>query len=836
MACDDFKTAATVSQFPANRIVISTDPDYDTARVIANDRLDLKPCAIAYCQTTADVAFVINWCKLNNKALRVRSGGHHHEGMCSGDDVVIIDLSLMNTMSIGPNQLTVGPGRKLSEIYAAVAAVKMVLAGGGCGNVNIGGLVQGGGWGPSARKYGLTCDSLQEATVVLANGQVVKAQRSGANQDLFWALCGGGGGNFGVVTEYMLELHPRTGVETAFTLYWSKSDMLKITKAWMDLAPQYDNNITASCRLTVFDTEDPTNNKFGVSVFGLFYGDRAGLIRILGSLYQVAAPAKEVINEIPFVLSEDIIDSHLLFDKLYQAPPVAPAFTCDMPHPHKVSSCFPVVGKSDALSKQITSYILNSKEFPGVATYVSLMFMGGQVAAINSSDSAFFYRDADYIIQMQAWWSDKDDKNFDVYLNWIRDFRTAIAVDATSKVPITRGSFINFPDRTLMDGQTSTDPRMDLLKIYYGNNLGKLIIAKDKYDPKNLFDFEMGIPSTPNKQARMSGTYITTNNANPIISEISFVMKGHLKYNIFNKTVQGWTPEPFEDVPMGGPIINVQAIATSMSSQGLPYQNTFTLDNDGNFCVLKRTIVTSDFPTYISIHLSPNTYRTIGVAAGDNKWYVMLVDKAGELWYTMLGTEAFVFSTPQNLAFYTGITPGMPPIAQLSATIDQVNFNNVYAVVIDEKKTCWFNRFDTRYMLPPQFPTSTRTNFMRLTAYLEKYVSGDLSHIDSVRSVSCAVDENYRFHICLIDFVTSDLWYAQLPFSSQTSDYYFQNVQDEIMKSTPFTRFLGFTDVSVSCNFKDGELHVFAANDQDVICHTIRDKSGNWARFSVQDF
>jgi len=165
MKCVEFKQS--LHNHNIREIACLGDDNYETWRPIRNTRFDYKPFCIVKCETAKDVREVIKLCVSQEKLFRVRSGGHHHEGMCSGNDVVVIDLSKMNNICISKNGTAwIEPGASLEEVYKKLGDSGYTIPGGGCGTVRIGGLVQGGGWGMLARAGGLACDALEEVELV----------------------------------------------------------------------------------------------------------------------------------------------------------------------------------------------------------------------------------------------------------------------------------------------------------------------------------------------------------------------------------------------------------------------------------------------------------------------------------------------------------------------------------------------------------------------------------------------------------------------------------------------------------------------------------------------
>ena len=173
--CETFK-----QELEGIEVLCYYDSNYEDQRKIRNARFDYKPWCIVKCQDYKDVEKVVKLCKKGKKPIRIRSGGHHHEGMCSANDVVVIDLSKMNKVLLTPNEngmAWIGPGAKLGKVYKRLESKNYTLPGGGCDTVNVGGLVQGGGWGMLVRDSGLTCDSLQEIELVTAEGKTITANK-----------------------------------------------------------------------------------------------------------------------------------------------------------------------------------------------------------------------------------------------------------------------------------------------------------------------------------------------------------------------------------------------------------------------------------------------------------------------------------------------------------------------------------------------------------------------------------------------------------------------------------------------------------------------------------
>src|SRR5688572_11250952 len=191
----------------AGTVIVPSDPNYDDARRAWNADVDHRPIVIARCESTDDVVAAVDFARERGSDLSIRCGAHNVSGLAVADGGVMIDMSAMNAVTVDPQarSVRVGGGSLLGDVDAAAAAHGLAAPFGFVSHTGVAGLTVGGGMGWLTRKFGMSIDNLISAEVVTADGHVLRAAAD-EHPDLFWALRGGGG-NFGVVTEFEFRLH-----------------------------------------------------------------------------------------------------------------------------------------------------------------------------------------------------------------------------------------------------------------------------------------------------------------------------------------------------------------------------------------------------------------------------------------------------------------------------------------------------------------------------------------------------------------------------------------------------------------------------------------------------
>lgn len=435
-------------------VVTPCDESYSEDRRGYNRAVQQYPLIINYCKTPYDVACAVRWARRNNAEVRVRCGGHNYEGYSNGNAVVVIDVSQMTDIKINTRSKTVrvqgGVTNKL--LYDFLASRGFPFPGGTCPTVGVAGYALGGGWGLSCRALGLGCDSIKEVELVNYEGRLIKAN-SRCRRDLFWALRGAGGGNFGVVTSITFALPPRvqhvTLIEIDY-LHVDKSTQEEFLQTWQEWVPYADRRLTLIAR--IYNSEE---DGLSMLVRGIFYGDPGEAASQVKKFLDISGSVSNI-EKMTFAEAMNILGSGY---PPYQRFQSASRFVYAEFRPQEIND---IVG------------IIQNRPKGSVYAALSLYALGGRVSEIGMDETAFFHRCAKYIMWLESIF---DDNMYSVFSSsWI---------DRMVKViePLTKGAYVNFPYAGLCDFKTE----------YYGKHADRLIKIKRKYDPCDVFTFPQGL-------------------------------------------------------------------------------------------------------------------------------------------------------------------------------------------------------------------------------------------------------------------------------------------------------------------------------------------------------
>jgi len=439
----------------AGEVITPDDPRYDEARAVQIVNFNRRPGAIVRAASTADVAEAVRFARRHGQPLAVRSGGHSIPGFSMVDGGVTIDLSAMKRVEIDAVRRVarVQAGATSGDVMGPAHEHGLAITTGDTSSVGLGGLVTGGGIGFMARRYGLTIDNLLSAQVVTADGEVRTASPL-EHPDLFWAIRGGGG-NFGIVTEFELQLAPvATVLGGAIILPATR----EVFRGYLDYMPQAPEGLTTLVNLwpappAPFIPEE-YHGKTVFMVLTIWTGDMEEGQRAIAPLRALAEPIADTVAEIPY--------------------PAMYEYTAELVNRHGVvvRSMF-----SDAFSDEA---IDASIEAIGTATSpLSLLHVrgqGGAIASVPSDATAFAHRSQKYFISVITVWL-PDDPQAAAHEAWANDLWARIR-------PEGNGVYVNFL-------QNEEPERIH--EAYPAATLQRLREVKTKYDPDNMFRFNQNI-------------------------------------------------------------------------------------------------------------------------------------------------------------------------------------------------------------------------------------------------------------------------------------------------------------------------------------------------------
>jgi hypothetical protein len=453
-------------------VVVPSDTAYAQARLLFNTRFDaVKPRAVVFCESREDVERTVRWARRHRIRIVPRSGGHSYGGY-SATCGVIVDVSRMNGISLDPRRRAViGVGAKLIDVYDGLWQHGLTVPAGTCPTVGIAGLTLGGGIGLSARKFGLTCDNLLEATVVLANGRAVVCNAH-EHADLYWALRGGGGGTFGIVTRLVFRTHPVDRVAT-FALEWPWSNARRVVAAWQTFAPHAPDGIFSVLNL---NTVAGTRALPRITCAGQFFGTADELRTLIRPLTSTGAPTRVSVT------SRTYMDAARMW-----AGCSGTVEECHL-QPQGVLGRSTFKAKSDYANQPLSTLgidalvrAIEARQSTGRGSGIVLLdSSGGAIHRIPKDATAFVHRDALFSFQYLAYW-DAGDPPHSVAANlrWLRSFRAAMR-------PYVSGFAY----------QNYIDPELESWRhAYYGSNFRRLVSVKRRYDPENVFHFRQSIPT-----------------------------------------------------------------------------------------------------------------------------------------------------------------------------------------------------------------------------------------------------------------------------------------------------------------------------------------------------
>jgi FAD/FMN-containing dehydrogenase len=450
-------------------IITPDDETYDEARKVYNAMIDRRPRVVVRAVDAGDVMAAVDYARENELDLAVRGGGHSVPGFGTCDDGVVIDLVNMRSVRVDPVKQTARAegGATWGDFNHATHAFGLATTGGIISTTGIGGLTLGGGIGYLTRKFGLSLDNLVSADVVTADGRLLAASEK-ENEDLFWALRGGGG-NFGVVTSFEYKLHPVKDIYGGpmFFELEHAGDVLRFYRDFVKEAPE-ELGMFPGFQIAPplpFIPEDRHGDTFIIMVAAwagpLDEGERA-----LKPIRDVAPAVAEFVGPMPYPALNGAFDALV--------PP-------GLQHYWKASF---VKELTDA---GIEAHLQHGPKIPTMNSAMHIYPINGACQRVPSDATAFAYRDASFATVIGGMWPEPADNEANI--KWVRDYYGATAPHSEE------GGYVNF-----LSGDDQSK-----IRVNYRGNYARLVGAKKKYDPDNLFHLNQNISPAGTQEAGAGG-------------------------------------------------------------------------------------------------------------------------------------------------------------------------------------------------------------------------------------------------------------------------------------------------------------------------------------------
>jgi hypothetical protein len=432
------------------KLIQPQDEGYDQARQVYNAMIDKRPALIARCADVADVIACVNFARESKLLLAVRGGGHNGGGLGTCEGGMVIDLSPQRGIRVDPKAHTVRVqgGCVWGDVDHATHAFGMATPAGIISTTGVGGLTLGGGIGHLTRRFGLTIDNLLAVDMVLADGRFVTASAN-ENQDLFWAVRGGGG-NFGVVTSFEFRLHALSTVVAGPTL-WPLERAAEVMKWYRDFIGKAPTELNGFFAFLTVPPGPPFPEALHLQkmcgVVWCYSGDPANADKVFEPV-QAMNPALHGVGPMPYPVLQSA------FDGLY--PPG---------HQWYWRADF----VNELPDEAIALHVEHGAKMPTMQSSMHLYPIDGAVHRVGRKDTAFNFRDSKWAAVIVG--VDPDPANRDRITEWCKSYWDALHPHSAG------GAYVNF----------MMDEGQERVQATYGEHYAKLAAIKQKYDPANLF-------------------------------------------------------------------------------------------------------------------------------------------------------------------------------------------------------------------------------------------------------------------------------------------------------------------------------------------------------------
>jgi FAD/FMN-containing dehydrogenase len=439
------------------RLLLPQDPAYEEARHIVNRRFDKHPACIIQAAGPADVRYAVDFARENRLLLAVKGGGHSDLGASTCDGGLMIDLSAMRGVRVDASarRAWVMGGTLTGSIEHEAAAEGLMAPLGDRNTVGIGGLATGGGFGRISRRFGLTLDTIKSVDIVTADGRLVHASSS-EKRDLFWAVRGGGG-NFGVVTTFELQLYPMKSRVIGGNVIFPYSQARQVLSAYADYTASAPDELYVDCLITVGSSVGESNLRLRVC----YSGDEAAADRILLPIKRFGAVLSNDIARIGYLALQES-------DKQREGRGA-------VDKAHQMTAAYEQAGFLAGIDRGLVAVMAGCQPSAGRNTLILLQPAGGLIARVPNSATAFNHRSATHDMIFVGSWT--VDENGDRH----KGYAQQLWLDLKR---YTHGFYTN----DMAGGVTA-----DEVAANFGENQPRLARIKRSYDPGNLFRLNANI-------------------------------------------------------------------------------------------------------------------------------------------------------------------------------------------------------------------------------------------------------------------------------------------------------------------------------------------------------
>jgi FAD/FMN-containing dehydrogenase len=433
---------------------------FTAASHVYNERFDhIRPDAVVFAHGPDDIQATIKYAVAHGIPLRARSGGHSYAGYSTVSGGIVLDLHNINSISVdrAAGTATVGAGCQLIDVYAKLAAHGATIPAGSCPSVGVSGVTMGGGMGLAARAFGLTLDNLHAAVITTASGQR-KTVSASSDPDLFWGIRGGGGGNFGVVSEFTYKVHNMPATAGYFFVDWPWSSAAEALHSWLNWAPHTDDRATSIFHLNAGDP--PT-----VSISGQYLGTDSELYKLLKPMRDIAGASVYSSRKNYLPLQQEWAGCEGISLAACHTVGAAPGGTFPRESFNAKSDYLAKVPSEAALRSLVDAVASRTGPGSGAVLFDSY---GGKINSVAPGDTAFVHRDQLCAMQYLSYNGGN---------TWLHDTWQGMRPHVSGQ------AYQNYIDESLPNWQHA----------YYAGNYPRLEALRSAVDPHHFFNFPQAI-------------------------------------------------------------------------------------------------------------------------------------------------------------------------------------------------------------------------------------------------------------------------------------------------------------------------------------------------------